>query len=60
MSPSAIEKSIQTAAVSLEMEGFSVDPRCVELCRQLLADEISMEEYLMRVTPKEVWNQNRQ
>ena len=54
MSSSAIEKSIQTAVVSLEMEGFSVDSQCVELCRLLLADEISMEEYLSRVTPKEV------
>ena len=54
MSSSAIDKSIQAAAASLEMEGFSVDPQCVELCRLLLADEISMEEYLARVTPKEV------
>ena len=54
MSSSAIEKSIQAAVVSLEMEGFNVDPQCIKLCRQLLADEISMEEYLVRVTPKEV------
>ena len=54
MNPSAIEKSIRAAAVFLEVEGFSVDPRCVELCRLLLADEISMEEYLARVTSKEV------
>ena len=55
MSPSAIEKSIQAAAASLEMEGFSVDPRYVELCRLLLfSGKISMEEYLVCVTPKEV------
>lgn len=54
MSLSAIEKSIRAAAASLEMEGFCVDSRCVELCRLPLADEISMEEYLSRVTPKEV------
>ena len=54
MNSSAIEKSIQAAAASLEMEGFSINPQCIELCRLLLADEISMEEYLVRVTPKEV------
>ena len=54
MSPSVIEKSIQAAVVSLEMEGFSVDSRCIELCWLLFADEISMEESLSRVTPKEV------
>lgn len=54
MSPSAIEKSIRSASSSLEMEGFSVDPVCVALCRAMLAGEITMEEYLARVTPKEV------
>ncbi len=54
MSPSAIEKSIRTAAASLEMEGFAVDPDCMELCQKLLADEITMEEYLVQVTPREV------
>lgn len=52
MNPSAIEQSIRTASVSLEMEGFSVDPDCAALCRQMLVGEISMEEYLSRVTPK--------
>ena len=52
MSPSAIEQSIHTASASLEMEGFSVDPNCVALCRRMLAGEISMDEYLSRVTPK--------
>lgn len=54
MSPSAIERSIRTAAASLEMEGFSVEPDHVTLCRKMLAGEITMEEYLARVTPKEV------
>lgn len=54
MSPSAIEQSIQAAAASLEMGEVSVNSRHVKLCRPLFADEISMEEYLSRVTPKEV------
>lgn len=54
MSPIAIEKSIRTASASLKMEGFGVDPACVELCRLMLAGKITMEEYLSRVTPKEV------
>lgn len=51
--PSTIEKSIHTAAVSLEMEGFKVDAGCVELCRMMLEGKISMEEYIKRVTPQE-------
>ena len=54
MSPVAIEKSIRTAAASLEMEGFNVDSTCIDLCRMMLSGEITMEEYLSRVTPKEV------
>lgn len=54
MSPSNIEESIRTAAASLEMEGFAVDPDCVALCQRMLAGEITMEEYLAQVTPQEV------
>lgn len=53
MSPSAIERSIRTATASLEMEGFAVEPDHVALCRKMLAGEITMEEYLVNVTPKE-------
>lgn len=52
MSPAAIERSIHTAAVSLKMEGFLVEPDCVALCRKMLAGEITMEEYIACVTPK--------
>ncbi len=54
MSSTDIEKSIQTAAASLEMEGFAVDPACVTLCQKMLSGEITMEEYLTQVTPQEV------
>lgn len=53
MSPSAIEQSIHTAVASLEMEGFAVDPDHVILCRKMLTGEITMEEYLSYVTPKD-------
>ncbi len=54
MNPAAIEKSIRTAAASLEMEGFVVDPDCMALCQKMLSGEITMEEYLTQVTPQEV------
>ncbi|MCQ4865159.1 hypothetical protein [Pseudoflavonifractor phocaeensis] len=52
MSPTSIERSIKTAAVSLEMEGFTITSTHKELCRKLLAGEISLKEYLAIVTPK--------
>ena len=51
MNQEAIEKSMRSAISSLEMEGFSVGDTCVLLCRQLLMGEITIEEYLARVTP---------
>ena len=54
MSPISIDQSINTATVSLEMEGFTVDPAHKELCRKLLAGDISLTEYLALVTPEEV------
>ena len=56
MSVALIEKSIQTAAASLQMEGLSVKHEYVDLCRLMLAGEITMEQYLARVTPHEVKN----
>ena len=54
MNPATIEKSIRTAAASLEMEGFSVDSDCMVLCKKRLSGEITMEEYLIQVKPQEV------
>lgn len=53
MRSAKIERSIQNVAVFLEMEDFSADADCIELCRLLLEDKISMEEYLAHVTPKD-------
>ena len=46
----SIERSIEAAEVSLRMEGLSVTAACKELCRKLLADEITLEQYLAYVT----------
>lgn len=48
--PNSIDRSIQAAEVSLRMEGYTVSGFCKELCRKMLAGEITMEEYLRRVT----------
>ena len=45
----SIEHSIQAAEFSLRMEGLAVTDSCKELCRKLLAGEITLEQYLSRV-----------
>lgn len=52
MSDEQIERSIESAAASIKMEGFQIDPRCVDLCRKLLRNEITMDEYISAVTGK--------
>lgn len=46
----SIERSIRTAEVSLQMEGLTVTDSCKELCRKLLAGEITLDQYLARIT----------
>lgn len=41
-----IERAIQNAKASVEMEGIPISDETLELCRQLLEHEISYEEYL--------------
>ena len=48
--PHSIDRSIETAEVSLRMEGLFVTAACKELCRKLLAGEITLEQYLAYVT----------
>ena len=52
MSAAEIERSIQTATMSLAMEGLVVGEQYVELCRKMLSGEISMKEYLATVIEK--------
>lgn len=49
MSAVEIEKSIQTATISLEMEGLHVGEQYVDWCRKMLSGDISMKEYLAMV-----------
>jgi len=48
----SIDRSIQTAEVSLQMEGYTVSDTCKALCRKMLSGEITLEEYLRQVTGK--------
>lgn len=45
----SIDKAINNAIASVEMEGFSVDEQSKEWCRKLLNNEISMEQYISLV-----------
>lgn len=45
----SIERSIRTAEVSMQMEGLAVTEACKELCRKLLAGEITLEQYLAHI-----------
>lgn len=51
--PDSIDRSIRTAEISLQMEGFFVTDTCKALCRRLLSGEISLREYLSLVSPDE-------
>ena len=42
----SIDKAIENAVASIEMEGFSIDEHSKDLCRMLLNNEISMEQYI--------------
>ena len=47
-----IDKSINNAAVSIEMEGFHIDEKSKVWCKQLLLNEITLEEYISKVMQK--------
>lgn len=48
----SIENAIKNAAASVEMEGYHIDEQSKIWCRQLLRNEISMEEYIELVKIK--------
>lgn len=52
MSEKEIEKAIKNASASVEMEGFSIDERSKMLCKKLLLNEITMEEYISFIKQK--------
>ena len=46
MGEKQIEKAINNAVFSTEMEGYIIDDAAKDLCRKLLKKEITMEEYI--------------
>lgn len=49
MSASEIDYTIRNAVMSMQMEDFNMDEKDVMLCRQMLAEEITLDEYLSLV-----------
>lgn len=41
----SIDRVINNAAASVEMEGYTIDDQCKELCHQVLENKIAMEQY---------------
>ena len=52
MSQKEIEVAINNAEVSLNIEGHFVSKQTKTLCKKLLSQEITMEEYLKLVKQK--------
>lgn len=46
------DKVIENAVASVEMEGYQVDNECIQWCKKLLENEISMEQYIALVKQK--------
>lgn len=52
MSEKEIEKAIKNASASVEMEGFSIDEQSKILCKKLMLNEITMDDYILLVKQK--------
>lgn len=48
----SIDKAIENAVTSVEMEGYQVDSECVRWCKKLLEKEINMEQYIALLKQK--------
>lgn len=52
MSEKEIDKAIKNASASVEMEGFSIDEQSKILCKKLMLNEITMDDYILLVKQK--------
>ncbi len=48
----SIDKSIANAVASVKMEGFQIDDECVLLCKELLEQKITLEQYISIIIEK--------
>ena len=53
MSDAALQKAIDNAEASINMEGLHVSTHCKKLCEKLLKNEITFEEYLSQILSAE-------
>ena len=49
MNNPSLQKAMDNAEASINMEGFFVSDDCKELCEKLLKKEITFEEYMNRI-----------
>ena len=49
MSDAALQKAIDNAEASINMEGLHISVSCKKLCDKLLKNEITFEEYLSQI-----------
>ena len=49
MSDTALQKAMDNAEASINMEGLHVSASCKKLCEKLLKNEITFEEYLSQI-----------
>ena len=52
MSNKALQKAMNNAEASINMEGLYVSDFCKELCEKLVKKEITFEEYMKQITER--------
>ena len=50
MSNAALQKAMDNAEASINMEGLHITEFCKELCKKLVKKEITFEEYVKCIT----------
>ncbi|MBR5270686.1 MAG: antitoxin VbhA family protein [Clostridia bacterium] len=48
----SIDKAVENAISSVKMEGYKINSDCVDFCKKLLGNEISLEQYIAIVKQK--------